>query len=185
VAMFAPRWLCVYPPPLLACVSPTAKSFVSPTYIKSARKSFASPTYADSGGWGSEISKQRATTSSITFNCPRRRPIFKTRNHYRFSHLSNKCRRADIPVSGIAPFYYFLFPTVQFPFASHALASLKPYNCELTTTLSARRHSRVPHTCDVYFSPNRSSIDASRCLWYYRAEFKSGARLRPPSWRIP
>ncbi len=114
--MFAPRRLCVYPPSLLASVSPLANSFVS-------------PTYANSGGWGAEGSKHRATTSSITFNIAAPRPIRKTPNHYRVSHLSNKCRRADIPVSGIT---HFPSSTFRFPYAHRLPASLRTDNCELT-----------------------------------------------------
>ena len=75
--MFAPRRLCVYPPPLLASISPSAKFFVSPTYTKSSDNSFVSPTYANSGGGGLRFQSAAPPTSSHTFNCPRRSPSSK------------------------------------------------------------------------------------------------------------
>ncbi len=67
--MFAPRRLCVYPPPLLASIFPSANFFVSPTCRKFARNPFVSPTYAITGGWGSVFLFCARHTILITRYC--------------------------------------------------------------------------------------------------------------------
>jgi hypothetical protein len=110
--MFAPRRLCVYPPPLRAPILSTAGSPLSPLFPLDTSHSPASllfPLHTQiQGGRGSTT----RTISSVTFNFTDRHPTRKTPNHYRFSYLSNKCRRADIPVSGIP-----LSPSSIFDFA--------------------------------------------------------------------
>jgi hypothetical protein len=119
------------------CELSTAFSFTQNVSSRRAPNSFVSLTYANTAEWGPKTSKQHATISSITCNSNPFAKFRKTHNHYRFSDLSNKRRRADIPVSGIPRFPVFYSPI---SFRLDPLALLKTYNCELTTTLSARRH---------------------------------------------
>jgi len=85
--MFAPRRLCVYPPPLLAPPFPSVNSFVSPTYTKFARNSFVSPTYANTGGWGPKNSTLRPTTLKCYFQYLRLSPSPQSHNRHRFNKL--------------------------------------------------------------------------------------------------
>ncbi len=129
--MLAPRRLRVYPPPLLASIFPTAHSPLSPLSPLLTQKVPVTPLFPLHtqivGGGGLKSQSSARTTSSITFTFHPFAEFRKMANHYRFSTLSNRCRRADILDSGNG------LSIFQFPSACAAFALLKTDHCELTT----------------------------------------------------
>jgi hypothetical protein len=119
--MFAPRRLCVYPQPLLAAIFSTPISPLSPLFplptqkqgigekgeatppsgsgrvpLLAARMN-CNPTVRHPPGAKCQPSARPHENLKcyVQFFC-QSRPIRKMANHYRFSHLSKKSRRADI-----------------------------------------------------------------------------------------
>ena len=152
--MFVPPWSCAYRPHILARISPSAApprstlnfklsaAFpLTPLFPLLTGRAPVSPLFPlhtqIPGGDPLEFPRsapQPQVLLSISMPSPKSgNPV----NHYRFTYLSHKCRRADILISGISQFSCFLFSIFQFLVV---LSLLKTDNCELITKMSARRH---------------------------------------------